>query len=53
MTIAKEKKALDKEYYTQTEVKELGFTNKMIKELLPPPAFKQNPMYRNAAPMKL
>lgn len=42
-----------KEYYTQKEVKEKGFTVRMIESLLPKPILRPNPMYRKAAPMKL
>lgn len=38
---------------TQTEVKRLGFTDKLIKELLPEPELVTNPCYRSAAKMKL
>ena len=43
----------DKKYYTQTEVKALGFSNSMIQQLLPKPILKQNPYYKSASPMKL
>ena len=42
-----------KEYYCQTTVKALGFTDKMIAEYLSEPELKRNSHYRNAAPMKL
>jgi hypothetical protein len=42
-----------KEYYCQTTVKSLGFTDKMIAEYLSEPELKRNSHYRNAAPMKL
>ena len=38
---------------TQTAVKSLGFTDKLIKELLPEPKLVTNPHYKSAAPMKL
>ena len=34
-------------------IKEMGFTEKMIRDLLPEPELKQNPQYKHAAPMKL
>ncbi len=42
-----------KEYYCQTTVKALGFTDKMIAEYLSEPELKRNSHYRSAAPMKL
>lgn len=44
---------MNKEYYTQTEVKQLGFSQKMIADFLPDPILKTNPMYKSASPMKL
>lgn len=44
---------MEKQYYTLTEVKKLGFNPKMIEELLPDPILRTNPHYRRAAPMKL
>ncbi len=41
------------EYYCQTTVKALGFTDKMISEYLSEPELKRNSHYRSAAPMKL
>jgi hypothetical protein len=41
------------EYYCQTTVKALGFTDKMIAEYLSEPELKRNSHYRSAAPMKL
>lgn len=38
---------------SQTEVKALGFTDKLILELLPEPELRDNPYYRSAHPMKL
>ena len=38
---------------TKTDVKELGFTDKMIKSLLPEPEEKRNPRYSSASPMLL
>ena len=39
--------------YTKTDLKDLGFTESMIKELLPEPREKINPRFKNAAPMLL
>ena len=36
-----------------SELKENGFNQKLIDELLPEPTLKQNPRYKKAAPMKL
>ena len=44
---------MSEEYYTQTEVKKLGFTPKMITDFLPDPILKPNPRYKSASPMKL
>ncbi|MCD8018707.1 MAG: hypothetical protein LUF92_03725 [Clostridiales bacterium] len=41
------------EKLTLKKVKELGFTDKLIQELLSEPELVQNPYYRHAAPMKL
>lgn len=38
---------------SKTRLKEMGFTDSMIRDLLPVPIEKANPMYRSAAPMKL
>ena len=38
---------------TKTEVKSMGFTEKLIKELLPEPQLATNPVYKSAAKMKL
>lgn len=38
---------------TKTEVKSMGFTDKLIKELLPDPQLLPNPFYKSAAAMKL
>lgn len=38
---------------TQTAVKSLGFTDKLIRELLPEPKLVTNPYYKSAAEMKL
>lgn len=38
---------------TKTEVKSMGFTDKLIKELLPAPQLLPNPFYKSAAAMKL
>ena len=37
----------------KSDVKQLGFNEKLIDKLLPAPTIKANPWYRNAAPMKL
>lgn len=42
-----------KNLLSQASVISMGFTQSMIKKLLPPPTLKTNPMYRSAAPMKL
>ena len=42
------------EKLTKTEVKELGFSDRLIEALLPEPELRDNPRYRYAgAPMKL
>lgn len=41
------------EYYSQSTLKEFGFTTKMIETMLSEPVLKDNPHYRCAAPMKL
>ena len=41
------------EYYSQTTLKEFGFTAKMIDTMLSEPVLKPNPHYKCAAPMKL
>lgn len=41
------------ELITQSTVMEMGFTKAMIKNLLPEPITKPNPIYHCAAPMKL
>ena len=51
--MTKKNKKDTKDYYTQTGLKALGFTPKMIEALLPEPLLRPNPMYRSAAPMKL
>ena len=38
---------------TLTTVKGMGFTDKLIRDLLPEPELKQNPHYKCASPMKL
>ena len=41
-------------YYTKTDLKNMGFTEKMIKKLLgDPDEVKKNPVYKSAAPMKM
>lgn len=40
-------------YLCKSQVKKLGFSEKMIKELLPEPEERPNPHYRKAAPMKV
>ena len=40
-------------YYNLSELKEIGWTDKMVRELLPNPELRKNPLYANAAPMKL
>ena len=48
---------MSEEYVKKTmclsEIKGMGFTDKLIKELLPEPELKVNPHYKKAAPMKL
>ena len=39
--------------YTKTDVKNLGFSEKMISVLLPEPKKVPNPNYKKAAPMQL
>ena len=41
------------EKITLTQVKAMGFNDKLIRELLPEPELKINPRYKRAAPMKL
>lgn len=41
------------EMLTQSMLLDAGWTKTMILRLLPDPVLKQNPMYKNAAPMKL
>lgn len=38
---------------TKSKVLELGFTEKLINELLPESVLKQNPIFKSASPMKL
>lgn len=38
---------------TITAVRKLGFTDELIKELLPEPKLLPNPKYRNYQPMKI
>lgn len=45
--------SVNEETVTQTAVKEMGFTDKLIKELLPEPKLVTNPYYKSAAKMKL
>lgn len=40
-------------YLCKSQVKKLGFSEKMVKELLPEPEERPNPHYRKAAPMKV
>lgn len=40
-------------WYSQTELKEYGWTQGMINKLLPEPTLFQNPKYATAAPMKM
>lgn len=40
-------------YYNLSELKEKGWTDKMVRELLPDPELRRNPFYANAAPIKL
>lgn len=42
-----------KEHYSKSEVLKLGFSEKLISELLPEPILKPNPTFKSAAPMKL
>lgn len=42
-----------KEHYSKSEVLKLGFSEKLISELLPEPILKPNPNFKSAAPMKL
>ena len=42
-----------KNYYTHKKVKELGFSEKLIKELLPEPLLEPNPHHERARPIKL
>ena len=39
--------------YTLSEIKKIGFNDKLITTLLPEPILKTNPFYKCAAPMKL
>ena len=39
--------------YTLSEIKKIGFNDKLIATLLPEPILKTNPFYKCAAPMKL
>ena len=43
----------DKEYYTKTDLKKLGFSEAMINKVFPNPIIKTNPYYKCARPMKL
>lgn len=43
----------EKKMLTKGKVKELGFTDAMIRDLLPEPEEKPNPWYRSSAPMLL
>jgi len=42
-----------KQQLSQSQLFELGFTRKMIKTLLPPPTLKDNPYFKDGAPLKL
>lgn len=42
-----------KEHYSKSEVLALGFSEKLITNLLPEPILKPNPKFKSAAPMKL
>ena len=44
---------MEKDKLCLSEVKKLGFNDKLIKELLPEPELKTNPKYKKAYPMKL
>ncbi len=44
---------LEQEMYTLTKLKQLGFNDKLISELLPLPTLKPNPYYKCAPDMKL
>lgn len=46
-------KTMADKYLTLTSVKDMGFTKKLIDDLLPEPILKTNPHYKKAAPMKL
>ena len=39
--------------YTKTALRELGFSDKLIKELLPEPRLVRNPVYRSSSPMQI
>jgi hypothetical protein len=43
----------NKDMLTQSQIIEMGWTKSMINKLLPEPILKENPRYRNSAPMKL
>ena len=44
---------MSNEYYTYSKLIEFGFSKKLILQKFPDPILKQNPIYKNAAPMKL
>jgi hypothetical protein len=44
---------MSNEYYTYSELIGFGFSKKLILQKFPDPILKQNPIYKNAAPMKL
>lgn len=46
-------KGMDYIMYNKSELKERGWTEKLIRDLLPPPIEQRNPRYACAAPMKL
>lgn len=49
-----ESKTKDKvTYICLSQVKEMGFNDKLVKDLLPEPILKDNPYYKKAMPMKL
>ena len=44
---------MSNEYYTYSKLIEFGLSKKLILQKFPDPILKQNPIYKNAAPMKL